>query len=556
MKYKLIITYLLFVCLLSSCSSSKLDNSFFTKQNHYYLNKKSNFILKTDKKIVFPNYNNKSKNFTILYKIKGEKISFDVIHIIDTISYFKNFSNNNSKYKNIKKIEGNIQDYIKDDYKFNNYSYQFKEKDYNETIIYAKKSVISLKLESNGLINTEFVNNTILDADKFVKNNAYFFYDNYFEFNEFLMNEVFLQYNDLKDLTLEKNLNEITQLINNYNKQGNYKASNSLINNFYKNKALIWKSDYKVSDFEIKNIEKFCKSLDNIDIVLINDHHLFESSRYSTAILLNELKKQGFNYFAAESFTIVDNDLNFDIKENDMDGFYLRQPTYGLLTHYALLNNFILCGYDSSSNICDDKYFTNQQCRDSIQARNIAKIFENNKNAKIVVFGGHSHINKTKNKNFTPMGFYLQKELPQKKIFSINQVSLISNLGIENALQKIIADSLKLKEPMIIKSEKHFEKINDGTYDAYLIHPNNNPYEYWYYSKNKINTEKIEIRPPKEAFFIEIIPTSLLKKNISVFKMKVTDLYKNYIYLPKSNYIINYYNSNNSLIYDIHINKL
>lgn len=542
--------YIYFIFFLTSCSVNNFNNCFFTNNHCFYINKELNFFHKTEKN----NLLNVEKNHLEVIKIKKNKTTLEVIHLIDTIGYFNNF-NSNVEYFDIKKTGGISNDYINDEFKYVNYSYIFKDQKYNQTVIYTNDAILCLKSNGDLQSNLEWAKNSILDAHKFATNSKSFFNNRFFEFNEFLVIDVFNKYNNVEDLSIDNNF-LTTYLINYYNQQGNYKLANQLVNKFNSNKSILWKDNFNVKDFEIENIEKFCNSIKESDIVLLNDHHLFESSRYSCSLFLSELKKYGFNYFAAEDFALNDNELLFNIDQNDLDGYYLKQPTYGLMTHFAKLNNFILCGYDATSSICDQKNITKQQCRDSTQAANISKIFKKNEKAKIIVFGGHAHINKTNNKNFTPMGFYLQKMLPEKKIISINQVSLISSYGVENSMQKKIVDSLKINEPLLIKSILHFDKIKDNTYDAYLIHPNENPIEYWYYSKNKVNTEKISLNPPKKAFYVEIIPTSQFNKNICVFKSLISDLNKKYIYLPKSNYKISYYNDNYELIYDLQINKL
>ena len=539
-----------------------MSKFYYTNNFIYYINNelcywhkfaKSNYEINKIQSNIISN----AFNFDFLYNLKSDKSEFSVFNVNDTLTFFKTLKRDkNTTILNLKK--GVIYDYNKKEYSFIDLTYNYKGNVLNEKLVFYSNKAIRFvhKKHISNIVSESIFENFILETNKLANDNFDYFSNSFFDNNEYLINSFFLNNNNIDSLSLIKNSKEITYLINNFNKNGNYKLAQQIINNNYKDKAHLWNDNYELSDFNVIDIKNYCNNIDSVDILMINDHHLFESSRYGVAIFLQKLKDKGFKYFAAESFISDNDNLNFDIKEDEIDGYYVRQPTYGLLTHYAYLNRYILCGYDSSSNICENTSLTNQQCRDSIQASNIAKIYEYDKNAKIVVFGGHSHINKIKNNNFTPMGYYLNKALPEKKIISINQVTLINNYGNEKSLQFIIADSLQLKEPKVIESQKHFNKVINGTYDAYLIHPNNNPLHYWYYSKNNINTEKIKLKPPKAAFYIEIIPVTQIKNNICVFKSLINDLHKNYIYLPKSNYKINYYNSNNSLIHDLYINKL
>ncbi|MFD2907347.1 hypothetical protein ACFSX9_01225 [Flavobacterium ardleyense] len=484
-----------------------------------------------------------------LYGIIKEKNEINVYSITDTLLFFNELKNNN-KIKELKFTKGIIQDYNLENYKYIDLEYNYKNNLITERLIINKGKTIRFtrkKGHNNGGLAV-YLNYFILNSDEFLKNNKNFFANQFLENNEYLINTLFLKNVSIDSLSNEKNSKEITLLIDNFNKIGNYRSATEIINKKFKNRAILWKEDYKMSDFNFESINDYCNSIDSVDIVMINDHHLFESSRYCVALFLNALKSKGFKYFAAESYISKDNDLNFNISQDQIDGYYNRQPTYGLLTHFAYLNNYVLCGYDSSSDLCKNNDLSSQQCRDSTQANNIAKIYHYDKSAKIIVFGGHSHINKTKTNNFTPMGYYLQKILPEKNIIAINQVSLISNYGSENSLQNIITDSVQLKEPKLIRSKKNFNKVNDGTYDAYLVHPNSDVIDYWYYSANAVNVEKIKLTPPKEAFFVEVFAISESTKNICVFKSLVSDLHKNYIFLPKSNYKINYYNSHNDPI--------
>ena len=540
---------LFFFLVLTSCATNKYNNVFVTDKNYFYVDKKLNIVSKISNTNVLNTTSNQlvnqNKNHKILLEFKSNSFYVDSLQITDTTNYVYNLLKN--KCCEINKTAGFAQDFADDTYKYSNYSYTLKNKMFNETFISTTDGVLCLKSANSLKSNLDFFKNTILNLEKFATRNS-FFRNRFVDDNEFLINDIFISFNNVDSLSLEKNTSEISSLINNYNKQGNYKAANKLINKFYHNKTFSLKEVYQVDDFQIQDINLFSNTIKDCDIVLINDHHLFESSRYSASLFLTELKKYGFNYFAGETFAINENDLDFNIKDSNVNGFYLRQPTYGLMTLHAYLNNFIICGYDSSSTICNSAILTNQQCRDSVQANNISKIFNHDSKAKIIIFGGHGHINKTKNNSFTPMGYYLQKILPNKRIISINQSSLISGFNNQNSVYKILLDSLKIKHPYVIKSEKHFDKINDGTHDAYVIQPNQEPFEYWYYKKNKICTKKIKLHLPKDSYYIEIVPTVFLDTNISVFKSTIKHLYKNYVFLPETYYLIKYYNSSHQLL--------
>lgn len=183
-----------------------------------------------------------------------------------------------------------------------------------------------------------------------------------------------------------------------------------------------------------------------------------------------------------------------------------------------------------------------------MQAVNIVQVYEKDPKAKIIIYAGHGHIKKTPSKTWTPMAYYLQELLPNKKIIAIDQTTYIDNYGIDNSVNKILNDSLDIKEPKLLIHKDSFPQVKDGSFDAYLINPDYKGSNYWYYNKNEINTEKIDLNIPKNAFYVEIIPTMFLKNKIAVFKCLIKNLEKQYIYLPKDKCIINYYSENLKLL--------
>lgn len=444
------------------------------------------------------------------FDIKISKVNKDYIfnnYTLDTINDFFN----TSKTIKFKKTDNNTFEVLADSTLF-----QFSLK----KTITQKHNEIYNKFFSSLL----FINNKSKPLDNNLVNE-------FFNDNKILYYDTFLNKINIKNLSPFKNTNEITFLIDRLNEEGAYKEVSKVINQLYSFKAKKLKNSKNINDFKSININDEIEKLNKNQIILINDYHFFETSRYSTLFFLHHLKELGFSNLLTED--ISPNTENEVLKIKKIDGYYLKQPTYGLLIDYAVKNRINIFGYDYYYD-CENKSLNNQKCRDSMQAVNIKRIVEKNPNSKFIVFGGHGHTFYNY-EDIKPMGQYLKEFLPNTKIVSLNQLYYIDSFGEQESIFKLLNNKLNLKTPHLIKEENTF-------FDYTIIQPDKE-IGYWYYDKTDLLPKKININKRK-GFYVEVISELT---NIKVFKGK-TELMKKNIYLPEGKYKIIYY--------DKHYNKI
>jgi hypothetical protein len=131
------------------------------------------------------------------------------------------------------------------------------------------------------------------------------------------------------------------------------------------------------------NLDELIQKIKDKQLVLFNEAHHDSRHRYLLGLFLNKLYQNGFRYIGLEAFDSKDtlNHYGFPTLDN---GFYLREPTMGNLVREAKKIGFIVFGYDSES-----------KNREVEQAKNIyTQTFEKDKEAKIVILAGYSHIDK------------------------------------------------------------------------------------------------------------------------------------------------------------------
>lgn len=122
--------------------------------------------------------------------------------------------------------------------------------------------------------------------------------------------------------------------------------------------------------------------------VFFNEAHSAPITRTLTIELLSKLRAEGFNYFAAE--TLYDNDPGLQKRgyPTPKSGFYINEPLYGEMLRTAIKLGFKIIPYD-----VEDAGVGNP--RERAGAKNLAKIFKHDPNARLVVDAGFAHIQKT-----------------------------------------------------------------------------------------------------------------------------------------------------------------
>jgi hypothetical protein len=136
-------------------------------------------------------------------------------------------------------------------------------------------------------------------------------------------------------------------------------------------------------------------------VVMINEAHHVARHRAFAALLLEGLRKQGFRYFAAETFD--HDDMPALAKRGYptlQTGYYCREPVFGDLVRQAVRLGYTPVAYEhrmkQSALRAEAKDVARLIAeREQGQAKNLqARIFDKDPKARVLVFAGYSHVRK------------------------------------------------------------------------------------------------------------------------------------------------------------------
>lgn len=148
-------------------------------------------------------------------------------------------------------------------------------------------------------------------------------------------------------------------------------------------------------------------------IVLLNEAHNIPLTRSLTVQLLGRLRREGYNYFAAETLYESDTALSSRGYPVDASGFYTREPVYAEMVRTALKLGFKVIAYEASSDA------GSSDARETEQARNInEQVFKADPEARLVVNAGYSHIVKS--------GVYLHGASMAEHLYKLTRLPMLS----------------------------------------------------------------------------------------------------------------------------------
>jgi len=287
---------------------------------------------------------------------------------------------------------------------------------------------------------------------------------------------------------------------------------------------------------KLEDLEDYISKIsDSIDVFMFNEFHSYPHTRYNFMFVLKRLREKGFQYLALETLPPPEEKDSLITTIENISGYYVEEPTCSLMINYAASLGFKLVPYEEADQCIDLKGLDSSNCRDSIQAFNIAKIYDYDKRAKVIVFGGHAHIEKKTRDDWKFMRVVLQDIFPNKKIFSIGQTKYIrTNLD---------SVDIPMTKPLVYSS-------NDPQFDANLISPFYEKYYDWYYTPSEFMNHKIIIPKNKDFFSIEVIPIFDNQEiYYPIFRSTKQKLQGDTIYLPENiNYKVIFKDINNKRI--------
>ncbi len=225
--------------------------------------------------------------------------------------------------------------------------------------------------------------------------------------------------------------------------------------------------------------------------VFINEAHHVPMDRAFTLSLLRGLYAKGFRYFAAETLTAKDTDLQKRGYPVHDTGYYTNEPVFGDLIRTAIKIGYKVVPYEyEGARLADPIAAQNQ--RERGEAQNLYnRIFRNDPKAKVLVHAGYGHIAKsTFTVGFTPgavtsqtasgdatmMALWFQR-ITKIVPFSVDQTVMMEHSALQyesGYYQAAIADNLLQEVPIVLKNKagRYFVNPNDSTaYDLVVFHP-------------------------------------------------------------------------------------
>ncbi|GGA37990.1 hypothetical protein [Dyella nitratireducens] len=151
----------------------------------------------------------------------------------------------------------------------------------------------------------------------------------------------------------------------------------------------------------------------NDQIVLLNEAHNVGMTRSLTVALLSRLYQEGFRYFAAETLSQKDTQLQTRGYPIDDSGFYTEEPVYAEMVRTALKLGYKVIAYEATSNV------TSADQREAEQARHLYdSVFKQDPHARLVINAGYEHIVKS--------GGYLGGQSMAEHLYKLTGASMLA----------------------------------------------------------------------------------------------------------------------------------
>lgn len=226
----------------------------------------------------------------------------------------------------------------------------------------------------------------------------------------------------------------------------------------------------------ISEIEKIA---DKNRAIFINEAHHVPQHRAFTHQLLKKLYDKGFRYFAAETLTEADTKK---LENQNTIHSYINEPEYANLVRAAISIGYKIISYEQvnalyvNANSSKEEQMKSIMAREEAQAKNLKeKIFDKDKNAKVLVHAGYDHILEKEHFGFKMMAAKF-KEITGINPFTIDQVGLMEkgNFELSDVNYKHIIKELNPNDYIVLKNSKNeYFKTEDkiGKVDMQLVHP-------------------------------------------------------------------------------------
>lgn len=294
----------------------------------------------------------------------------------------------------------------------------------------------------------------------------------------------------------------------------------------------------------LNEIEKIA---DKNQAIFINEAHHVPQHRVFTHQLLKKLYDKGFRYFAAETLTEADTKK---LKRQKTIHSYINEPEYANLVRAAIFIGYKIISYEQvnalyvNANSSKEEQIQSIIAREEAQAKNLKeKIFDKDKNAKVLVHAGYDHILEKEHFGFKMMAAKF-KEITGINPFTIDQVGLMEkgNFELSNANYKLIIKELNPKDYIVFKNSKNeYFKTEDklGKVDMQLIHPKtiySNARPNWKALRGKRKLKIVSLTNALKEGIAEVFLKNDFS-NIPVDRIYLNSKFKTlHFYLPKGDY--------------------
>lgn len=276
-----------------------------------------------------------------------------------------------------------------------------------------------------------------------------------------------------------------------------------------------------IKNYQAADARKFIlqKAREN-RVLIFNEAHYNPRNRVFVTSMLKDLKKIGYNYFAAETFSTRPGFKENSRYPNLNSGYYTMEPEFGNLMRAANELNYVLYPYEHTSG-------GNQWRRENGQARNLARLLDSLPNSKVVIYCGFDHIMEDSIADWvTPMAAQLKK-LTGIDPYTVDQIVLSEHS--DYTLNNPYFNLIKAKQYAILADRQNnaFNKrFDDKKVDALLFSPPtryiyNRP--HWTFENGKtaylLNKDSVQVSYPflAKVYFTEndidnmVIPIDIIE---------------------------------------------
>lgn len=190
--------------------------------------------------------------------------------------------------------------------------------------------------------------------------------------------------------------------------------------------------------------------------VLINEAHHVPMHRAFAQKLAIELRKIGYTHLAAETFNEPEEGRSLQGYVNAGFGHFTQDPVYADFVHQAIADGWKIVSYEHSTSVMDGTPRERIDAREHGQATNLVKrIFEKDKDAKVLIFVGPGHLYKSKLPNgMVMMGTHLRR-MTNFDMLHVDQTEFFAHpeRGAESPLYQVLLAKPHGNTPFVLRAK-------------------------------------------------------------------------------------------------------